>query len=264
MNDDRPEPGALSAAESCWRCGKTADPGAAVCAFCRARLGPALITGPVALSDDGVHPLFKVIIAYSVMLVGSLIWGWVVFFHDRMSESEHLSGTSILEGFDTAVVLITAMWIGRLRVPKPGVGIRIAAWLAGPFAVAFVLMVNVAYRWALLEFLRPGWLKNAITEPEWSVVTVLLMAVQPALVEEWFFRHLALGALRTATGTHAAVWVSAIMFAVAHVYNPLGLPWLLVAGVMFGYARMASGGLALPVLMHFAHNALILWFQGFV
>jgi membrane protease YdiL (CAAX protease family) len=91
---------------------------------------------------------------------------------------------------------------------------------------------------------------------------VLLMAVQPAIVEELFFRYFALNALRDAAGPHAAVWVSAVMFALAHVYNPLGLPWLLVAGVVWGYWRVASGGLALTMLLHFTHNALMLWTQG--
>ena len=42
----------------------------------------------------------------------------------------------------------------------------------------------------------------------------------------------------------------------------LGLPWLLFAGVVFGYCRAVSGGLALPVLMHFVHNAVMLWTGG--
>ena len=261
------EPEATEALEpaACWRCGKLADATAETCQYCLARLKRAIADRrPPVPADAGMHPFLKVVIAYSAMMVLSLIWGWIIQFGGQPEQDGHLAGTALFEGLDTLLVLITAVAVGRLRVPKPRPAVRVAAWLAAPFALGFVLLVNVAYRWALTEYLRAGWLHNVLEEPEWSAVTVLLMAVQPALIEEWFFRHLALGAVRTVTGTHAAMWVSAVMFAVAHVYNPLGLPWLLVCGVVLGYARVTSGGLALPVLMHFAHNALILWFQGFV
>jgi membrane protease YdiL (CAAX protease family) len=251
--------------DPCWRCGKVADPPTDVCPFCQARLRPASAESRhLVAAEPGMHPLLKVITAYSVMLLISLVWGIIIHFGGRPDQDEHLAGTSTLEALDTLIVIVTALAIGRLCVPKPAASVRFAAWLVAPFALVFVLLVNVSYRWALTEFLRAGWLKDALAEPEWSALTVLLMAVQPALIEEWFFRHLALGAMRTVGGIHAAVWVSAVMFAMAHVYNPLGLPWLLVAGVVFGYARVASGGLAIPILMHFAHNAIILWFRGFV
>ena len=71
------------------------------------------------------------------------------------------------------------------------------------------------------------------------------------------------GSLRQVTNLHAAVWLSAAMFAVAHVYAPLGIPWLLVAGVVFGYSRDA-GGLPLAILMHFTHNLAVLCIEGAV
>jgi membrane protease YdiL (CAAX protease family) len=217
---------------------------------------------PPTTAAAGMHPLLKVIIAYSVMLVVSLVWGLMSHAAGHLDENERMAGVLVLEALDTVVVLITAVAVGRLRVPKPAAGIRIVAWLTAPVAFAAVLAVNVAYRQWLIEFLRAQWLKELLAEPEWSMLTALLFAVQPALIEEWFFRHLALGAVRTVTGVHAAVWVSAVMFAMAHVYNPLGLPWLLVGGIVFGYWRVMSGGLAVPILLHLSLNATILWFQG--
>jgi membrane protease YdiL (CAAX protease family) len=270
VNDLNPEQGLsgepaaeVSAPVECWRCGLPTDALAEVCPHCQARLTPAAPSIGPRLSPVG-HPLHKVFVAYAVMLAFSLVWGLVLHVNGHLTEGDLQVGTLILEGLDTVLVLIAAIAVGRLSVPRPTVGVRVAACLTAPLALAFVLAVNVGYRWALTAFLRPVWLASPTLEPEWSLVTVLMFAVQPAVIEEWFFRHLALGALRTATGTHAAVWVSAVMFAMAHVYNPLGLPWLLVAGVVFGYWRVASGGLAIPVLLHFAHNVAMLWFQDFV
>jgi CAAX protease family protein len=81
-------------------------------------------------------------------------------------------------------------------------------------------------------------------------------------VEEWFFRYLALGSLRPFVGVHGAVLISAVMFGTAHIFNPLGIPMLMVVGVVLGYARVASGGMLLPILMHFGHNAAILLIEA--
>ena len=207
-------------------------------------------------------PLLVVIVAFVVMLMVSLVWGWVLLFGREVSDDFVLGGTIALEVVDTIIALAAWVWMGRLRVPKARPGVRVAAWVTGPFALAVVLGVNVGYHAILENYIHDGRLKEVSDLPEWSWISVLVFAVQPAIVEEFFFRYVAYGAMRTVSGTHAAVWVSAVMFAIAHIYNPLGLPWLLVAGVVFGYCRVASGGLALPMLLHFAHNAAVLWFEG--
>jgi membrane protease YdiL (CAAX protease family) len=92
----------------------------------------------------------------------------------------------------------------------------------------------------------------------------VLICVQPAIVEELFFRHLVLGVLRSNLGVHGAVFISSVMFALAHIGVPLSMPVLFVLGLGLGYARVASGGLLLPMAMHFVHNAVVIgveWYQ---
>jgi membrane protease YdiL (CAAX protease family) len=88
-----------------------------------------------------------------------------------------------------------------------------------------------------------------------------MICLQPAIIEELFFRYIAFGVLYRVTGLHSAVWVTAVMFAAVHLYNPLGMPYLFVVGVVFGYAR-AWGGLALPMGMHFFHNFAVIALEG--
>src|SRR5207248_4118845 len=114
-------------------------------------------------------------------------------------------------------------------LPAPPPRARAAAWaVAGP-VLALLLVLNLAYAAVLTEFLRLD--PAADRGPGLTPVTVLLVCVQPAAVEELFFRYAALGVLRRAAGPHAAVAVSAAMFALAHVYAPLSLPYLLLVGV---------------------------------
>ena len=84
------------------------------------------------------------------------------------------------------------------------------------------------------------------------------MCVQPAVIEELFFRHLLLGHLRPHVGMHGAVWVSAVGFGMAHLGNPVGWPVLILLGAGLGYARTLSGTLALPIALHFLHNLCVL------
>jgi membrane protease YdiL (CAAX protease family) len=59
-------------------------------------------------------------------------------------------------------------------------------------------------------------------------------------------------------GGNAVVWVTALMFALAHIGAPLSMPVLFVMGLLFGYARWASGSLYLPMFLHFVHNAAVM------
>jgi membrane protease YdiL (CAAX protease family) len=199
---------------------------------------------------------------YGVMLFVSLVWGIIARFGHHLNEQDERVGMAVIEAIDALLVVGLFAVVGRLRTPVPPLRVRVLAWLTAPVAFAAVLLICIAYNQFLHEFLRPRWLHDVVRAPEWSAVTLLLMAVQPAVVEELFFRYFALNALRDATGTHAAVWVSAVMFALAHVYNPLGLPWLLAAGVIWGYWRVAGGGVILTMVLHFSHNALMIWLQG--
>jgi membrane protease YdiL (CAAX protease family) len=86
---------------------------------------------------------------------------------------------------------------------------------------------------------------------------IVAVCLQPALVEELYFRCLLFGALRSVMGGHAVVWVTAAAFAIAHIGTPLSMPVLFLVGILLGYARLGSGRMWLPMVLHFLHNAAI-------
>lgn len=242
-NDTPPaEPEGAVELVDCWRCGEFCVSGAIFCPLCQARLAADSPDASRARAKrDGMAPIFKVIIVYSVMLAASVIWGWVLHTGDDRHE-EPIGWIVSLEVFDAVLTLILALWVGRLPGPSRGRSWTALAWLLAVPAQAAVLAISLSYHRWIERFVRwPEWFQFVPFFEGLSVFNVLCVAVQPAIVEEVFFRYLALGALRQHCGTHAAVWVSAVMFAVAHIYAPLGLPWLLVAGVVFGYARVGGG-----------------------
>jgi membrane protease YdiL (CAAX protease family) len=122
--------------------------------------------------------------------------------------------------------------------------------------LAVLLALNFLYH----EFLSG--LLPSVEEPERMLagrewLYILAYCLQPAIVEELFFRGLVLDWFRTAMGTAGAIIVSSVMFALCHVYAPIGVPYLFVAGAAFAAARILTGGLALPMALHFAHNLAV-------
>jgi membrane protease YdiL (CAAX protease family) len=173
-----------------------------------------------------------------------------------MTENDVEAGTITLEVLDTFLVLVSLIWVGSVSLPKAGVGSGPLAWgLAGP-ALLLLIGGNLLYSAILHDFIKPGGFADHMAL-KLTGLTVLLICLQPAIVEELFFRYIAFGALHRATGTATTIWLTSVMFAMAHIYNPLGLPYLFVLGVVLGVARR-YGGILLPMIMHFLHNFVVL------
>lgn len=262
----------------CWRCGTSSVPThAGKCQKCKARIADAAqVSEPdaererdewlpqyparrVPRADSNVPSLVPVFILYSLFLLVSVIWGWVLLRADaRLTEHDVQVGMAAMEVMDTILVVVGLVVVAREVVPRVPPGTRGAAWGLAVPACGLLIGVNVAYMAFIRELVRPGFQPP---EPPLTALTLILICVQPAIVEELFFRYVAFGALLRVTGVHTTVWLTGVMFSVAHIYNPLGMPYLFLAGAVFGYAR-AWGGLALPMVMHFLHNLAVLLIEG--
>jgi membrane protease YdiL (CAAX protease family) len=199
------------------------------------------------------NPLKTMLIVYAVMLGLSVVWGWMLLAGGaKMTPDSVVVGTAVLGVIDGMLVLVGIGLVGWTPLPGREDSTRAVAWMVAWPGLALLLGVNLLYFATLREFLNVP----RGTSPELmklDVVSILLVCLQPAIVEELFFRYLALGVLFRVTGMNTAVMVSSVMFAMIHIYNPLGTPYLFLAGVAFGYARV-YGGLALPMALHFVHN----------
>lgn len=85
---------------------------------------------------------------------------------------------------------------------------------------------------------------------------IFMIAVIPALGEEFIFRGILLKTFRQWSGkAHLAVWASAILFSAMHLQFFGFLPRLFL-GVLLGYMFLWSGNIWVPVAGHFFNNAL--------
>ena len=94
------------------------------------------------------------------------------------------------------------------------------------------------------------------------VLDLLKTAAIPALVEEFVFRGVLLGALRR-LGDGFAIVVSALLFGTVHG-NFVQMPFAFFVGLVFGYTVVRTRSLVPVIIVHFINNAtsgLLTYFQ---
>lgn len=89
------------------------------------------------------------------------------------------------------------------------------------------------------------------------VLSLLCVALVPAVCEELFFRAGVQNLLqRWFKNVHVAVWVTAVIFSLAHGEVFAFLPRFLL-GALLGYLYVGGGSLVVNVLAHFVNNAAL-------
>lgn len=275
-----PEPATSPDAVFCRRCGETSVPVENCCPWCGAWLvGDPPSVSPVYEEEDEpeddwhtdlraedlappvrkpsqAFPLAVVAVSY-FLLLGSLVLFMVVAVVYRITNTEEMfAGLATVEVLDAilTVVALALVWKSAKQVRAERTGL--SAWLVAWPMLAALLTVNILFITYLRELFKPfGPVEAEKISVTW--ITVMLICVQPAIVEELFFRQMVLGVFRKSLNVHLAVWLTAAMFAFAHLGNPIGMPYLFLAGGVFGYARV-FGGLPLPMAMHFVHNFVVI------
>lgn len=82
---------------------------------------------------------------------------------------------------------------------------------------------------------------------------VVVVAVSPAICEEFFFRGGLQQLFYEKMNKHAAIWLAAAIFSAVHMEVSGFLPRM-VLGACFGYLFIWSGSIWLPVVAHFLNN----------
>ncbi len=86
------------------------------------------------------------------------------------------------------------------------------------------------------------------------LLSVLLTAVVPALVEEFAIRGVVLQSLRK-YGDVFAIVMSSVVFALMHG-NMIQIPFAFIAGLALGYAAVKTGSMWTGIIIHFLNNLI--------
>ena len=202
---------------------------------------------------------------FAILLLTNVVLCWsqrggpdVKPMTERMVRETAISLT-FAEGMDTLFVIFAFITLRRVITPAAGVGSRRRmAWLVAVPLLALLLAANLGYHWALMDVAGVKPEADDIMETghhRWWLLA--LTCVQPAIVEEFFFRRLTFDFFCNSTTRGTAAFASAAMFAAAHTGALISFPYFVLFGIVMAWLRWWSGSLALPMLMHFTHNLLI-------
>ena len=94
------------------------------------------------------------------------------------------------------------------------------------------------------------------------LVNIGLIAIIPAVGEELFFRGIIQQVLQTNLKSHAAVWITAIVFSTIH-FQFFGFIPRVLMGAFLGYLLVWTKNMWVPIIAHFANNATAVLFYYF-
>ena len=257
------------ATSRCWRCGLTIDAAVAGCSHCGARKPTGEAGSARRPSAMPTSPPNVLLGTFALLLATNIVHGFILqyrfgdfFTLDENAVTAILAQILVLEAIDTCIVAVALVKCrGGFSKADRATVTRGWAWLSAVPVLVGLLAVNVAYHWFLREQFGLPLIEDELAQRrDWMMF--LALCVQPAVVEELYFRGLAFKALPAVMGRHTAVWISALMFGLAHIAVPLSMPYLILVGVCLGYLRVASGTVFLPICVHFVHNLVVVLMQS--
>lgn len=254
----------LSSERMCWRCALRYSADAAVCPHCAAPNDTQSVNPQVRVTPQP-EPLKVMVWSYGLLLATTIFLAFVIEFSldgqdlsDEKVRATTLLQMLVVEVMDSVIVGIALFFTYKtIRSSTDAVDHPIVAWVGFLCALPVMLALNITYHWMLTQGLQLPLIEDELTVVFDGLVFVVY-CVQPALVEEIYCRRLVLGVLGKILGHHSAIWISSIMFGLLHVGVPLSIPYLILLGAFLGYAKCQSGGIALPVVLHFIHNLVVL------
>jgi membrane protease YdiL (CAAX protease family) len=200
------------------------------------------------------------VLAYSLILVVALLVSQALA--PGVAEPAVFDGM-VAQGVGFAAALLFARfvppatpWLGRRRI---GSSILIyVGFLFGwaPFSLIAVPWFWLHMGWPLSPQPHLQWFVEAAEGPQLAVMLAIVCGLGP-IVEEVVFRGYLQRGLEQWLGPSASLWIVSLFFGLVHVGSGwhLFLP-LALMGLLFGFLRNRSNGLAAPIVVHMLHNTL--------
>jgi len=243
----------------CTRCGAVWEPAWTTCLACAPRENA--VGAPLGRQSSPVSPIRSAIVLYFLILVTIVVPSVAaIIIGGTGNDAAGFKGELVATFLSAGVILAWCAGSWSLVQPslarRPGPGWYFLA--AGASLITFpmaTVVVTALVRWLGVEevhyldlFIKAGW-------GWWPAV--LLVCVEPAIIEELGFRGIILGSLRRVLSDREAIGVSAVLFMIIHL-SVLSCPHLLLLGLVLAYLRIRTGSLYPGMVLHFSHNLLVL------
>ncbi len=167
----------------------------------------------------------------------------------------------IIQSFLYAALLLYIHYIVRIKHRLPffvGLGWR---RVSAPFFLVSGLALAFAVQLLSLPQTRQLPIERLFQTPEAALLLAIFGTAIAPLVEEVIFRGFIFGALERSSGTSAAIWLTALLFAAIHVPQLRGGTAQILAifgvGLMLSWTRARTRSLAASYFMHLGYNGTL-------
>ena len=210
--------------------------------------------------------------AFFLTYVGALAAaGGTAWLLARLQGGASLGATLLALGLQSAAFAGGAALAQRLRpyaAPPPadpmpsGRAILLGAYYLATLLPRAAILVALLLSLPIESVPRPqdpiGLLASGGLSPAGLALLAVDVVLLAPIAEEMLFRGYLLPRLAARMGPQPALLATALLFAALHTHYGLQALVLVVHGVVLGWARLRTGRLAAPVLLHMAVNGLAL------
>ena len=207
---------------------------------------------------------FATLAAFAITLVGQTLWGLMAITNVKLTPAVPWS-VAVMAVVLVAMVAFLTGRIGpngaarRALVPLAPVSARAWGWSLAAGGAAVVAAAALWTVMATIVRVPPNMLPDLKGVPMTTVAPMLVIGVLAApLTEEIAFRGYAMSLIRLRFSPTAALVITSVIFAAAHLTQGLYAPKLVVyflAGLAFGYVALRTGSL-LPAMVGHAFGDL--------
>jgi membrane protease YdiL (CAAX protease family) len=131
-------------------------------------------------------------------------------------------------------------------------------------AIVGAIIVNYVVKWLNRTiFDTEFYYYSAFSHLKYAkLVTILTVAVQPAIFEELAFRGVMQEGLNKVTDSKQAIFISAFLFTILHM-SFISFFWLMPFALWLGYVRMKEETIWYGMIMHFCFNTTACFLEFF-
>ncbi len=119
--------------------------------------------------------------------------------------------------------------------------------IIGLFLVIHFISILIYYlmEWQWTDEMRPI---------ESELPRFLILLTVSVFLEEIYFRRIIAQKLSNSQGFSKAIWISALIFSISHVFTDIGLFAPFIGGIILGYIYLKTKNIWLSILTHLIYN----------
>lgn len=182
-------------------------------------------------------------------------------FQERMialgSHGEAVAPAALWSGVAGILAILVSVFLWKRGRTALFLGLLPPRWRpaliwTGAFLLLGVVIEGLAH---LSPAFRTDFMQQVLATTSSTTRLVIGVGIMAPLFEEFLLRGLLFGSVRHLLDEHAAVAITAGVFAVMHMQYSVAIMLLILPlGVVLGYARARSGSIWVPVALHMLNN----------